>query len=37
VRLPAKSSEPAALPKSTHVYITAVDEEFVHVESASEI
>jgi len=37
VRLPGKSSEPAALPTSTRVYITAVDQEFVHVASAREI
>ncbi len=27
----------AALPKSTRVYITAVDDEFVHVSSAREL
>ena len=37
VRLPAKSSAAAALPKSTRVYITAVDDEFVHVSSAREL
>jgi hypothetical protein len=37
VRLPAKSNGLAALPASTRVYITGVDDEFIHVASATEI
>jgi hypothetical protein len=37
VRLPAKSNDPTALPTSTRVYITGVDDEFIHVASATEL
>jgi len=37
VRLPAKSDDHKALPASTHVRITGVDDEFIHVASATEL
>ncbi len=37
VRLPAKSNNHAALPASTAVRITGVDDEFIHVASSTDL
>ncbi len=37
LRLPAKSNDPTGLPASTPVYITGVDDEFIHVASSTKL
>lgn len=37
LRLPAKSNDATVLPASTPVYITGVDDEFIHVASSTKL